>query len=56
MIVSNIIYAGAGYVIGAFTPAVLRKIKSAFSAEVKKADGYVSAEVGKVEKDVKAKL
>jgi hypothetical protein len=46
----------AGFIVGIFTPGVTRKLKSLFSAEVKKADGYVSAEVGKVEADVKKKL
>lgn len=40
-----------GFVVGAvvaiFSPGVARKVKAWFSAEGKKAEGYVSAEVAK---------
>ncbi len=40
-----------GFVVGAvvaiFSPGLARKAKSWFSSEGKKAEGYVSAEVGK---------
>ena len=43
-----------GFVLGAvvaiFSPGLARKAKSWFSAEGKKAEGYVSAEVAKEEK------
>lgn len=41
-----IIAAGVGYVAGAFTPGVLRKVKALF---VSKTQGAVSTEVAKVE-------
>jgi hypothetical protein len=45
--------AAAGLAVGVFCPAIARKIKAAFSAEVKKAD---TAAVVAVVADVKAKL
>lgn len=45
-----------GFIVGIFTPGVTKRLKSAFSAEGKKAEGYVSAEVSKAETDVKKKL
>lgn len=51
-----IIAALAGLAVGVFMPSVARQIHARLSAEAKKVDGYVSAEVGKVESDVKKKL
>ena len=50
------LYAGLGYVAGAFTPGVLRYVKSKLTSEAKKAEGYVSAEVDKGIADVKKKV
>lgn len=54
MVATSIIYAGAGYVVGAFTPGVLRKIKSYFVKETTAVKADVKAEVAKVEAGAKA--
>lgn len=51
--VSLILAAGVGYLAGAFTPAVGRKIKALF---VSKTSGVVQAEASKVENAVLADL
>lgn len=56
MIVTSIIYAGAGFVAGAFCPSILRKIKSYFVKETTAVKADVKTEAAKVEADVKKKL
>lgn len=48
--------AGIGIVVGAFIPAVGRKIKALFVKETKSAEVAVESEAAKVEADVKAKV
>jgi hypothetical protein len=59
-IMHTIVAAALAYLVGVFTPAVSRKVKSFFSAEGKKAEvavtADVKAEVSKVEADAKAEL
>ena len=47
---------GVGFVIGAFTPAVGRKIKALFVALAKKVVSAGEAEIAKAAKDVAAKV
>jgi hypothetical protein len=49
-----VIAALVGLAVGVFAPSVARKIHAVLSAEAKEAGGYISAELGKVEADVKA--
>jgi hypothetical protein len=48
--------AGVGFVVGAFTPAVGRKIKQGFVALAKKVVAAGEAEIAKAAKDVAAKV
>ena len=48
----TIVFAGVAYLVGVFTPAVSRKVKSWFSKEA----SVVKADVVKAEADVKAKI
>lgn len=50
MILVNVIYAGAGYVAGAFTPAVGRTIKGWFVKETTAVKTAVKTDVSAVEK------
>lgn len=43
-----IVAAVAAYLFGVFTPAISRKVKSYFSAEGKKAEVAVQAEIKKI--------
>ena len=52
----DILFAGIGYVVGAFTPGVLRVIKTRISAEATKGVSLVDGEIRAAEKDIKAKL
>ena len=54
--IKDILFAGIGYIAGAFTPSALRSIKSAFSADAKKGVSLVEGEVKAAEADIKAKL
>jgi hypothetical protein len=47
---------GVGFLVGAFTPAVGRKVKAAFVALAKKVVAKADAEAKVVEADVKAKV
>jgi len=48
----TVVFAGVAYLVGVFTPAVSRKVKSWFSKEA----SVVKADVVKAEADVKAKI
>ncbi len=48
--------AGVGFVVGAFTPAVGRKIKALFVKETTAAKTAVEAKATTVANDIKAKL
>ena len=50
MIITEAIAAGIGYVAGAFTPSVLRKIKAAVTKEATTIKADIKAEIAKIEK------
>jgi hypothetical protein len=52
--IKDILFAGIGYIAGAFTPSVLRSVKAAFSADAKKGVSLVEGEIKAAEADVKA--
>jgi hypothetical protein len=56
MIIINIIYAGAGYVAGAFTPSVGRAIKKLFVKETAAVKSDVKTEAAKVEAGAKVEV
>ena len=47
---AHALYAGIGFVAGAFTPSIGRKIKAYFSAEAAKAEAAAKTEVQAAEK------
>ena len=51
-----IIAAVIGFGVGVFCPAIARKVKAAFTTEVKKVDVAVKADASKAVADVKAKV
>lgn len=50
------IIAGIGWLVGCFTPAVGKEVKSWFSSEGKKVVSIADAEASAAKKDIKAKL
>ena len=54
--IEKVIIAGIGFVIGAFCPSVLKKIKSWFSSEGAKVVSIADAEDKAAEADIKKKL
>ena len=52
--IGHLIYAGLGFVAGAFCPSVMRAIKAQFVKEAAKASPFVNAEVAGAEATLKA--
>ena len=55
-LVASLPAAGVGFVVGAFTPAIGRKIKALFVKETTAAKAAVDAKAKSVEGDIKSKL
>ena len=49
-VVASLPAAGVGFVVGAFTPAIGRKIKAAYVKYTQKAESAVKTEAGKITK------